>query len=163
MRMRLGRYDNPYKCVSYAAVDPSVRQEPVVLEAADGGLSSGILYARNADHKTVVCFMHPKADMSRHYAIPALLEAGYAAFGQNSRWLNNDEMCVHETLLLDVAAGVRFLRARGFTNILACGNSGGGSLYAFYQAQAVTAPPDRLARTPAGDPIELTAADLPPF
>ena len=160
--MRIGRYDNPYKNVSYAIIDPSVRQEPVALEAVDGGLSGGVLY--NAGQaKTVVCFMHPKADMSRHYAIPALVDAGYAAFGQNSRWPNNDELCVHETLLLDVAAGMRFLRARGFTTIIACGNSGGGSLYAFYQAQAVIAPPGRLTHAPAGDPIDLNACDLPPF
>ncbi|MFQ5665758.1 MAG: alpha/beta hydrolase [Candidatus Binatia bacterium] len=159
--MRLGRYDNPYKCVSYTAIDPSVRQAPVALEAADGGLSSGILYTTGR-HKTVVCFMHPKADMSRHYAIPALLTAGYAAFGQNSRWLNNDELCVHENLLLDVAAGIRFLRGRGFTHVVVCGNSGGGSLYAFYQAQASTAPPGRLTRTPAGDALDLNTFDLPP-
>jgi hypothetical protein len=160
--MRLGRYDNPYKCVSYAAIDPSIRLEPVALQAADGGLSSGILYARDGGHKTVVCFMHPKADMSRHYAIPALLDAGYAAFGQNSRWLNNDEMCVHEALLLDVAAGMRFLRGRGFQHIVLVGNSGGGSLYSFYQAQAVTTPPGRLTHTPAGDPFDLNAYELPP-
>jgi len=161
--MRLGRYDNPYKCVSYAAIDPAVRREPVVLEAADGGLGSGLLHTTGGREQTVVCFMHPQADMSRHYAIPALLAAGYAAFGQNSRNLNNDALCVHETLLLDVAAGVRFLRERGFTNIIACGNSGGGSLYAFYQAQAVTPPPGRLTQTPAGDPIDLNAHELPPF
>jgi len=160
--MRLGRYDNPYKSVSYAAIDPAVRQEPVVLEAADGGLSSGMLYTGASRHKTVLCFMHPKADMSRHYAIPALLQAGYAAFGQNSRWLNNDELCVHETLLLDIAASMRFLRARGFEHIVLVGNSGGGSLYAFYQAQAATAAPGRLTQTPAGDALDLNAFDLPP-
>jgi hypothetical protein len=160
--MRIGRYDNPYKCVSYASIDSSVRQEPVAIEAADGGLSSGLLHTTGRT-STAVCFMHPKADMSRHYAIPALVDAGYAAFGHNSRWPNNDELCVHETLLLDVAAGVRFLRARGFTNIIACGNSGGGSLYAFYQAQATTAPPGRLTHTPAGDPLDLNAHELPPF
>ncbi len=110
--MRLGRYDNPYKCVSYDTIDAGVRREPVALEAADGGLSTGMLYTTGR-HTTVVCFMHPKADMTRHYAIPALVAAGYAAFGQNSRWVNNDELCVHEQLLLDVAAGVRWLaRAR---------------------------------------------------
>jgi hypothetical protein len=160
--MRLGRYDNPFKCVSYAAIDAAVRQEPVALEAADGGLSSGILYTTAPRHRTVVCFMHPKADMSRHYAIPALLEAGYAAFGQNSRWPNNDEACVHENVLLDVAAGVRFLRGRGFAHVVVCGNSGGGSLYAFYIAQAVTPPPQRLTRTPAGDALDLNTYDLPP-
>ena len=160
--MRLGRYDNPYKCVSYADIDPTVRQELVTLEAVDGGLGGGMLYTKGAS-KTVVCFMHPKADMSRHYAIPALVDAGYAAFGQNSRWLNNDELCVHETLLLDVAAGVRFLRERGFETIIACGNSGGGSLYAFYQAQASIPAAERLTRTPAGDACDLGNADLPPF
>jgi len=159
--MRIGRYDNPYKCVSFAGIDPAVRQEPVALEAADGGVSGGVLYTAGQP-KTVVCFMHPKADMSRHYAIPALVEAGFAACGQNSRWPNNDELCVHETLLLDVAAGVRFLRNRGFQHIVLCGNSGGGSLYAFYIAQSVTAPPGRLTRTPAGDPLDLNAVDLPP-
>ena len=158
--MRLGRYDNPYKCVSYPVIDPAVQREPVALEAADGGLSSGLLHSKGR-HRTVVCFMHPQADMSRHYAIPALLDAGYAAFGQNSRTLNNDTLCVHETLLLDVAAGVRYLRGRGFENIIFCGNSGGGSLYAFYIAQSVTAPPGRLTQTPAGDPIDLNAYDLP--
>ncbi|HVN87872.1 MAG TPA: alpha/beta hydrolase [Candidatus Binatia bacterium] len=159
--MRLGRYDNPYKCVSYNAIDSSVRQEPVSLDAQDGGLSSGMLYTKGGRHQTVVCFMHPKADMSRHYAIPALLEAGYAAFGQNSRWLNNDEMCVHENLLLDIGAGIAFLRSRGFKHIILCGNSGGGSLYAFYIAQSVTAPPDRLTQTPAGDPLNLNTFELP--
>ncbi len=156
--MRLGRYDNPYKCVSYAAIDLTVQREPVALEAADGGVCSGTLYTKGRQ-KTVVCFMHPQADMSRHYAIPALLEAGYAAFGQNSRTLNNDALCVHETLLLDVAAGMRFLRGRGFEKIILCGNSGGGSLYAFYIAQSVTPPAERLTQTPAGDPVALD--DLP--
>lgn len=159
--MRIGRYDNPYRCVSYASIGPAARQEPVALEAADGGLSSGILYTTGR-HRTAVCFMHPKADMSRHYAIPALLQAGYAAFGQNSRCLNNDESCVHEALLLDVAAGMRFLRQRGFEYIVLVGNSGGGSLYTFYQAQAATAPPRRLTHTPAGDSFDLNGYELLP-
>lgn len=159
--MRLGRYDNPFKCVSYQEIDASVRQEPIALEAEDGGLSSGILYTTGR-HDTVVCFMHPKADMSRHYAIPAFVGAGYAAFGQNSRWVNNDELCVHETLLLDVAAGIRLLRGRGFSKIVLVGNSGGGSLYCFYQSQANTAAPGRLTETPAGDPLDLNRYDLPP-
>jgi len=158
--MRLSRYDNPYACVSYATLDPSVRREPVSLLAADGGISTAILYA-SGQPRTVVCFMHPQADMSRHYATPALVAAGYAVFGQNSRWLNNDALCVHETLLLDVAAGVRMLRSRGFERVVLIGNSGGGSLYCFYIAQASTPPPDRLRETPAGDPIDLNAVELP--
>lgn len=158
--MRVGRYDNPYRCVSFAALDPAAQREPVALEAADGGISSGLLYTTGR-HRTVVCFMHPQADMSRHYATPALVAAGYAVFGQNSRWLNNDALCIHEALLLDVAAGVRFLRARGFERVVLIGNSGGGSLYCFYIAQASTPPPGRLRETPAGDPLDLNAVELP--
>jgi hypothetical protein len=158
--MRLSRYDNPYRCVSYATLAGAVRREPVALEAADGGISTGILYTTGR-HRTAVCFMHPQADMSRHYATPALTAAGYAVFGQNSRWLNNDALCVHEALLLDVAAGVRFLRERGFEHVVLIGNSGGGSLYCFYIAQASTPPPGRLRETPAGDALDLTAAELP--
>ncbi|MEO8603754.1 MAG: alpha/beta hydrolase [bacterium] len=158
--MRLGRYDNPYKCVAFSGLPDGVQREPVALEAADGGLSHGILY-RGGASRTVVCFMHPQADMSRHYGTPYLTAAGYAVFGQNSRWQNNDALCVHETLLLDVAAGVRFLRGRGFERIILCGNSGGGSLYAFYIAQASTPPPGRLRTTPAGDALDLNAVDLP--
>ncbi len=159
--MRLGRYDNPRKCVSFAAIDSAIHAEPIELEAEDGGIGNAILY-RRAPARTVVCFMHPQADMSRHYAIPAIVEAGYAAFGQNSRCVNNDTHCVHESLLLDVAAGQRFLRDRGFENIVLIGNSGGGSLFAFYQAQASIAPPGRLVETPAGDKLDLNHQELPP-
>jgi hypothetical protein len=158
--MRLGRYDNPAACVSFAALDPSVHREPLALQAADGGISSAILYTTGR-HRTAVCFMHPQADMSRHYATPALVAAGYAVFCQNSRWLNNDALCVHETLLLDMAAGMRALRERGFERIVLIGNSGGGSLYCYYIAQSSTAPPARLRETPAGDALDLNAVDLP--
>ena len=63
----------------------------------------------------MVCLMHPRADMSRHYAIPYLLDGGYAAFGLEGRWPGNDIACIHEMLLLDVAASLRYLREeRGF-------------------------------------------------
>lgn len=159
--MSIGRYANPYKCVSWTDLPSEARMEPLVVEADDGGLGTAMLYTTGDSHRTVVCFMHPRADMSRHYAIPWLLEAGYAAFGQNSRWLNNDSTCVHEILLRDVAAGLRLLRERGFRHIVLVGNSGGGSLFTFYLAQALTPPPGRLTDTAAGDPCDLNAVEMP--
>ncbi len=158
--MRIGRYDNPNVCVSFSAISPEVRAEPIALEVSDGAISTGILYT-NGPAKTVVCFMHPQADMSRHYAVPGLLAAGYAAFAQNSRYLHNDTHCIHETLLRDVAAGQRFLRQRGFERVVLIGNSGGGSLFSFYQSQAVTAAAERIERTPAGDRTDLSREDMP--
>lgn len=148
--------------IDFATLPSGVTQEIIPLLAEDGGGSRGVLYTRGGE-KTVVCFMHPRGDMSRHYAMPALLEAGYATFGHQSRWLNNDIACIHEILLADIAAGVRFLKEeRGFQNVILLGNSGGGSLYCFYQAQAATPPPGRLTDTPAGDPYDLNRFQMPP-
>ncbi len=148
--------------IDFATLPSGISQEVVPLLAGDGGTSRGVLYTRGGE-KTVVCFMHPRADMSRHYAMPALLEAGYATFGHQGRWLNNDTACIHEVLLADIATGMRFLKEdRGFENVVLFGNSGGGSLYGFYQAQAVSPPPERLTHTPAGDPYDLNALEMPP-
>lgn len=148
--------------IDFTTLPSGVTQEIIPLVAEDGGASRGVLYTRGGE-KTVVCFMHPRGDMSRHYAMPAFLEAGYATFGHQSRWLNNDIACIHEMLLADIAAGVRFLKeVKGFQQVILFGNSGGGSLYGFYQAQAATPPPGRLTDTPAGDPYDLNRFQMPP-
>lgn len=134
---------------------------PVPIAAEDGGESHGTLYSRGGE-RAVVCMMHPRGDMQRHYAMPALLEGGFAAFGQAGRFLNNDVNLIHERIILDVAASVRFLRERGFEKVVFLGNSGGGALYTFYQSQAVTTPPGRLTDIAAGDPCDLNAFEMPP-
>ena len=105
--------------------------------------------------------MHPRTDHSQNYSILPLVQAGYAALGRASRWPNNDVATIHEMLLLDVAAGVRFLREQGCEKVILLGNSGGSSLAAFYQAQARCAPGSRLTYTPAGDEFDLNKFDLP--
>ena len=82
--------------ISFETLPAGVRTEVVPLKAEDRGESKGVLYTKGGE-KTVVCLMHPRADMSRHYAIPYLLNAGYAAFGQEGRWPNNDIACLHQT------------------------------------------------------------------
>src|SRR5208283_2328946 len=103
----------------------------------------------------VALLMHPRGDMQRHYAVPALLEGGIAAFGQAGRYINNDINLIHERLLLDIAGAIRLLKDRGFKRIVLLGNSGGGALYTFYQAQAATPPPGRLRDTAADGVIQL--------
>jgi pimeloyl-ACP methyl ester carboxylesterase len=105
---------------------------------------------------------HPRADFSTHYSIPYWVAAGFAAFGLNTRYLNNDAMMLHENLLLDLAAGIRFLREEeGFEKIVMLGNSGGGSLFAYYDSQARTPVGSRIAAPPAGGPPDLNKFDLP--
>ena len=100
--------------------------------------------------------MHPRGEFTRHYVVPGLTARGYAVFGHNSRYLNNDTDMVHERLLFDIAAGMRYLKERGFERIVLLGNSGGGSLLGFYQSQASRPPGERLTSTPGGEPIDLT-------
>ena len=104
--------------------------------------------------------MHPRVDFTHHYLVPLLLERGIAVLAQRSRFVNNDIGLVHERVLLDVAAGQRFLRSRGFDDVVLLGNSGGASLLCLYAAQAARPAADRLADDPAGTPIDLTG-DLP--
>ena len=95
--------------------------------------------------------MHPRGEFTRHYVVPGLTARGYAVFGHNSRYLNNDTDMVHERLLFDIAAGMRYLKEPGFEQIVLLGNSGGGSLLGFYQSQAGRAPGERLTATPGGE------------
>src|SRR5438046_7052572 len=136
----------------YVALDPAVRREIVDCFAADGlPTGAGILYLPpRKDPEVAVLAMHPRVDFFRHYLVPGLVGAGYAFLGAPTRNLNNDADALHERLLLDVAGDVAWLRERGFRRVLLLGNSGGGSLFAFYLAQAGEPPAERLARAPSG-------------
>jgi hypothetical protein len=145
----------------YDSVPEGTAIEPVRLFAADGAESAGLFYWKGARlPKTVVYLMHPRGDFARHYAIPGLVSAGYAAFGHNSRYLNNDSEAIHERLVLDIAAGMLWLRTRGVENVVLLGNSGGASLFAFYHAQSVLPPEQREQETPGGSRVDLSG-ELP--
>jgi hypothetical protein len=120
-----------------------------------------VLYRRGGE-RTVACITHPRGDLSRHYMIPGLLEAGYAVCGFTHRAFINDFAVAHEVMCLEIAGALRHLKAgRGFEQTVLLANSGGGGIFGLYQWQAETKPPGRLTHTPAGDPHDLNAYDLP--
>ena len=102
----------------------------VVLRTADNAAVTGDLYVRGKPD-TVVCVMHPREFMACHYLIPDIVASGCAAWSQGSRSVGNDLRLEHELALLDVAAGMHFLKQQGFNRIVLLGNSGGASLYSF--------------------------------
>ncbi len=149
--------------IDFGDIDPAVRHRVVQLYAADLGKSRGVLWIPpRAKPRTAVMMSHPRADFSTHYSIPYWIEAGFAAFALNTRYLNNDAMMLHENLLLDLAAGIKYLREEeGFEHIVMLGNSGGGSLFAYYDAQARASKGGRVAAPPAGGPPDLNHFELP--
>ncbi len=132
----------------------------VVLRTVDQAATSGTLY-QPGKSDTVVCIMHPREFMACHYLIPDITGAGYAAWSQSPRSVGNDLRLEHEIALIDVAAGINFLRQAGFRRIILLGNSGGASLYSFYNQQSQLAPENRLAKTPGGRPTNLGTLDMP--
>ncbi|GHE84390.1 hypothetical protein GCM10017786_15060 [Amycolatopsis deserti] len=130
------------------------------LTTVDGATVSGVLTTMPGA-TTVVCLTHPRQDVTHHPLVPLLLQAGAAVWTQHTRSVNNDLTLVHEQALLDVAAGLIFLREQGFTSIITLGHSGGGPLYAYYLEQAGLPAADRITTTPGGRPVPLAEAEMP--
>jgi len=138
--------------------------EATKLNASDGADVRGFYWTSKANPrpKVAVIASHTRVDFSHHHTFPALLAAGYGCLGANLRSVNNDLDCVHEKLVLDIAAHIRWLKQeRGVEKVILLGNSGGGSLFSFYQSQATAAPAARIQKTPGGRPTGFAEAELP--
>lgn len=133
----------------------------VVLRTADGAATMGALYTPAEPTDVVVCIMHPREFMACHYLIPDILEAGFAAWTQTPRSVGNDVRLEHEVALADVACGQRWLRDKGFRDVVLLGNSGGAGLYGLYGEQSALPPASRIAKTPGGRPTNLATLDMP--
>lgn len=126
----------------------------------DGAKLHGVLH-RISGSTAVVTLMHPRQSLTHHPMVAWLLRAGVSVWTQDSRSVNNDINLVHEQAILDVAAGMTFLREAGFDKIVTLGHSGGGTLYAFYIEQAALEPEFRIDSTPAGRRVALSGAQMP--
>lgn len=109
--------------------------------------------------RTAVVVVHPSSNFLGHYALEPLAARGVTAIGMNTRYMGNDSALLVENCVLDVGAGVRYLREAGFEQVVLMGNSGGGGLISLYQSQAEH---PTITATPAGDPPGLTGTDLSP-
>lgn len=120
--------------------------------------------------KTAVIATHYQIDFSEHYMADYLAERGIGFLGWNTRFRGDEAHFILDYALSDIGVGVRWLREQaGVENVVLLGNSGGGSLMAAYQSQAVAPkltplPGMRLASgvedLPAGDGYISTAAHL---
>jgi pimeloyl-ACP methyl ester carboxylesterase len=101
---------------------------------------------------------HPTSNFHGHYLIEPIAQLGGGMLALNTRYIGNDSMLIMERAVQDVGAGMRFLREQGFRKIVLMGNSGGGSLAAFYQEQATRI---SVTSTPDGRALDLNEDPLP--
>ena len=111
------------------------------------------------DSKTVIVFSHPIGGGSFLPLVNVLAASGVHVVYCNPRYRGNDTALILEKCVLDLGACIKDLPKRfGYESVLLGGWSGGGSLSLFYQDQAEH---PTIRKTPAGDPADLVAAELP--
>ncbi len=109
---------------------------------------------------TAIIVVHPASNFLGHYMLASLANCGVDAIGLCTRYVGNDSSLADGELRARYRGrACRHLRGDGYQKIVLVGNSGGGGLAALYESQAGV-PDDR--GDPAGDPPDLTKADLPP-
>jgi dienelactone hydrolase len=134
---------------------------PVAGRSGPGGHPCQGLYYRPARRNPATAFIatHYNVDFAEHYLASYLAERGFGFLGWNTRFRGNEANFLLDHALAEIGVGVRWLREQaGAERVVLLGNSGGGSLMAAYQSQAVE--PNVLPV--AGMRPLPTLADLPP-
>ncbi|HXL98374.1 MAG TPA: hypothetical protein VN932_00475 [Rhizomicrobium sp.] len=112
---------------------------PTSARAGAGGHPCQGLYWNETGKRptTAVIATHYNVDFAEHYIAPFFAERGFGFLGWNTRYRGAEDLFHLEHALIDIGAGVRWLReVAGAERIVLLGNSGGGSLMAAYQAEA---------------------------
>ena len=113
----------------------------------------------DSDSETAIVFSHPVGGGSFLPMVNALAHAGHHVIYANTRFRGNDTALLMEKCVTDLGAVIAHAKEKfGYQKIILGGWSGGGSLSLFYQDQATG---KRLQQTAAGDPYDLTNANLP--
>ncbi|MCH9642011.1 MAG: alpha/beta hydrolase [Actinomycetia bacterium] len=113
---------------------------PSAQRAGSGGHPCQGLYHRSADRKPKVAMIatHYQIDFSEHYLADYLATRGIGFLGWNTRFRGFESSFLLDHALVDIGVGVRWLReVQDIETVILLGNSGGGSLMAAYQANAV--------------------------
>ena len=136
-------------------------QSPVIGRAGAGGHPCQGIYHRPSGTRPATAFIatHYNVDFSEHYLASFMAERGYGFLGWNTRFRGNEANFLLDHALAEIGVGVRWLQQHaGVDQIVLLGNSGGGSLMAAYQSQAV----EPNVRPAVGMQPLAVIEDLPP-
>lgn len=115
---------------------------------------------RGVPARTLLIFMHPASTLQLLPVPRMAARMGAHILCAGSRYQRNDTAAIMEKIVCDLGAYIAHAKnVWGYRHVVLAGWSGGGSLALFYQSQAEE--PD-ITHTPAGDPVDLTAAGLIP-
>lgn len=109
-----------------------------------GGWPCQGLYHRPAASWPTTAFIaaHYEVDFAEHYLADELAGRGYGFLGWNTRFRGAGTWFSLEPALADIGAGVSWLaQVAGVERVVLLGNSGGASLMAAYQAEALAGRP----------------------
>ncbi len=117
---------------------------------------------KGAKPKVAFIATHYNVDFSEHYIAPYLTEQGFGFLGWNTRYRGFEDMFLLEHALIDIGVGVGWLKeVAGVETVVILGNSGGGSLMAAYQAEAIAPTLADLLKGAGREALaSLPAADL---
>jgi pimeloyl-ACP methyl ester carboxylesterase len=128
-----------------------------------GGHPCQGLYHRGVGRKPKVAMIatHYQIDFCEHYLADYMATRGIGFLGWNTRFRGFESSFLLDHALVDIGIGVNWLREeQGVETVVLLGNSGGGSLMAAYQSQAVDPNVTPLeGMRPAAGLTELTPAD----
>ena len=135
-------------------------ESPTQARAGHGSYPCQGIYWTQAGQSPKVAMIatHYNVDFSEHYIAEYLAARGIGFLGWNTRFRGAEPYFLLEQAVVDIGAGVRWLRAKGVETVVLLGNSGGGSLMAAYQSQAV----EPNLRPAAGGSMPEAALGLEP-
>ncbi len=137
-----------------ALTSPTGRQNPAGYHPCQG------LYwtPEGTRPKSALIATHYNVDFSEHYLAPYMAARGFGFLGWNTRFRGAEGWFILEHALIDIGAGVRWLREEeGVETVVLLGNSGGGSLMGAYQSQAT----EPNIEPVAGGTLPPAVLDLP--
>ena len=113
---------------------------PTARRAGSGGHPCQGIYYRGVGRKPKVAMIaaHYQIDFSEHYLADYMATRGIGFLGWNTRFRGYESSFMLDHALVDLGVGMRWLReVQNVETSVLLGNSGGGSLMAAYQAQAI--------------------------
>jgi pimeloyl-ACP methyl ester carboxylesterase len=106
---------------------------------AGGHPCQGLYWTPTAEQpRTAIIATHYNVDFAEHYIAPLMAARGFGFLGWNTRFRGAEDLFQLEHALVDIGVGVKWLHEHaGAERVVILGNSGGGSLMAAYQAEAL--------------------------